>query len=132
MLQRVDHIGVIVKSLDEAKQFLGETLGLKLDREVELPERAVKAAFYRCGDVHIEVIEVTDPEIRKQRLGEGVQARIEHIAIQVDNLEKTLSALGAWGVRTTFTEPVQVGTAKNLWTDPSTTKGVMYQLVEKG
>jgi methylmalonyl-CoA/ethylmalonyl-CoA epimerase len=121
-----------VDNLEEAKRFLGEVLGLTLDRELDLPERGLKAAFYRCGEADIEVIEVTDPEARKQRLPDGAKARIEHIAIQVDDLHKTLAALSAFGIRTTTAEPVMVGANKNVWTQPDTCDGVQYQFIEKG
>ncbi|MHB8689272.1 MAG: hypothetical protein ACYDB4_19125, partial [Candidatus Dormibacteraceae bacterium] len=36
MLKRIDHVGVIVDSLEEAKRFLGN-LGMEFDRDLELP-----------------------------------------------------------------------------------------------
>src|ERR1700737_4872051 len=105
MFRRVDHIGVIVADLKEAGRWLGEAFGLPLDRALEFPDRGIRAAFYRCGDVDIEVIEISDPEARRQRLGDGERARIEHIAVEVENLQTTLARLAALGVRTNAPEP---------------------------
>src|SRR5436309_16065633 len=99
MLKGIHHIGVIVDDLESAKRFLGGTLNLSLQRELDSPERAMRAAFFRCAEVDIEVIEMTEPEARRKRLGD-TQARIDHIAIEVDDLVKSLAALGEVGVHT--------------------------------
>jgi methylmalonyl-CoA/ethylmalonyl-CoA epimerase len=141
MMQRIDHIGVVVDDLAEVRHLLGEVFGLQVSRELDLPDLAFRAVFYRCGDVDIEVIEMKTPEGRRQRLGEGVQARLEHIAIQVDSTQQTLDALGAIGIRalkpaalgfrTDSPDVISVGNTKNVWMDPATCSGVMYQFVEK-
>jgi methylmalonyl-CoA/ethylmalonyl-CoA epimerase len=129
MLKRIDHVGVIVDSLEEAKRFLGN-LGMEFDRDLELPDR-LRAAFYRCGEVQVEVIEITEPSERVQRLGND-RARIEHIALEVDDLAATLQALDGLGVKVNTAKPALVGDSLNLWTVPETCDGVMYQLIQKG
>jgi catechol 2,3-dioxygenase-like lactoylglutathione lyase family enzyme len=129
MLKRIDHVGVIVDSLEEAKRFLS-SLGMEFDRDLELPDR-LRASFYRCGEVQVEVIEITEPIERMQRLG-GDRARVEHIALEVDDLAATLQAFGALGVEVSTAQPVEVGNTLNLWTVPETCDGVMYQLIQKG
>jgi catechol 2,3-dioxygenase-like lactoylglutathione lyase family enzyme len=134
---RIDHIGIVVDDLDEAKRFLGETLGLDVRTVVDLPELGMTTAFFRCGDADIELIGMADPEARKQRLGDA-PARIEHVAILIDDLEEMCSALERKGVRLTgipnvdiaHPVPFRVGSRLNVWTDPATTDGVIYQLIE--
>ena len=129
VLKRIDHVGVIVDDLEEAKRFLTD-MGLRFDRDLVLPGR-LRAAFYACGDTQIEIIEVDDPAERAERLPEG-KARVEHIAFEVDSLSTTMEALKGLGVDTTFPEPTAVGANLNYWTKADTCDGVMYQLIEKG
>ena len=129
MLKRIDHVGVIVDNLEEAKRFLTD-MGLEFDRDLVLPGR-LRAAFYACGDTQIEVIEVDEPAERAQRLGDGT-ARMEHIAFEVDSLSTTMEALRGLGVDTTTAEPVPVGANLNYWTRADSCDGVQYQLIEKG
>jgi len=129
MLKRIDHVGVIVDSLEEAKRFLGN-LRMEFDRDLELPDR-LRAAFYRCGEVQVEIIEITEPRERVQRLGEDM-ARIEHIALEVDDLAGTLQALDGLGVKVKTAKPILIGNSLNLWTLPETCDGVMYQLIQRG
>ena len=129
MLKRIDHVGVIVDDLAQAKQFLTD-MGMRFDRDLVIPGR-LRAAFYQCGETQIEIIEVDEPEERARRLGDGT-ARVEHIAIEVDSLSTTLQALRGLGVQTTTPEPMAVGANLNYWTAPETCDGVQYQLIEKG
>ncbi len=129
MLKRIDHVGVIVDNLQEAQAFL-EGMGLEFDRDVAFPGR-LRGAFYRCGETQIEVIEVDDPDERAQRLGSD-KARVEHIAIEVDNLERTLQALSGLGVKPQQAEPIKIGANLNAWTVAESSDGVVYQLIEKG
>lgn len=129
MLKRIDHIGVIVDNLGDAQAFL-DSMGLELDRDVNMPGR-LRGAFYRCGDAHIEVIEIDEPNERAQRLGSD-KARVEHIAIEVDNLQRTLEALSGLGVKPQQADPIKVGANLNAWTIAETSDGVVYQLIEKG
>lgn len=126
-LRRIDHIGVIVDDLAEATGLL-RSLGLADGPTLERED--LSAAFFPCGDVSIEVVEVTDPAQRRKRLGEGRQARIEHIAIEVDDLDATLAALEALGIQADA-PPREVLDSVTFWTDAETSDGVRYQFLEK-
>ncbi len=127
---RIDHVGIVVDNLGVAGQFLAGVLGLELTREVSLPE-GIEAAFYRCGEVSIEVIEVLDPDQRSMRLPYGSKARIEHIALEVDDLDRTVADLRAKGVQTTAGEARRVGPTDNYWTQADTSDDVQYQFFKR-
>ena len=129
VLKRIDHVGVIVDNLDEAKRFLAN-MGMRFDRDLVVPGR-LRAAFYTCGETQIEVIEIDEPAERARRLGDAA-ARIEHVALEVDSLSATLEALRGLGVETTTSAPMAVGANLNFWTKADTCDGVQYQLIEKG
>jgi methylmalonyl-CoA/ethylmalonyl-CoA epimerase len=129
MLRRLNHVGVVVDDLDEAKRFVGETLGLEFDREVEVPQLGRRVAFFRCGDIAIELIAVVEPALRAQVLA-GRKALIEHLAIEVDDIAGTLATLGRLGVAQSG-PTLQGGGQISVWTDPDTCDGVIYQLIEK-
>jgi len=127
MLKRIDHVGVVVDNLTEARAFLS-LLGMALDHEFDLGR--VGGAFYRCGDVMVELIECRLPDERARRLGVS-QARIEHIAIEVDDLVATVGDFAQLGVEVTAAEPVTQGDIRSHWTKPESSDGVMYQIFER-
>ena len=125
----VDHIGVIVRSVESAKEFLGGVLGLPLVKETNLAGRGTRAAFFRCGNCEIEVIEVFQEEARRARLGDN-EARIEHIAVQVPSLEAILAHLGDLGGQMDAA-PLHHDGDLMSFSVPATTMGVRFQFIEK-
>jgi len=128
--RRINHIGVIVDDLTEAQRWLAEVFGLPLRRTVDLTEGKIHGEFYGCGEVDIELVQIGDPEARRQRL-RGARIRIEHIAVEVDDIAATLSRLAALGVRTTTPEPRRTGNVLSAWTVEETTGGISYQLMQR-
>lgn len=136
-MPELDHIGIAVDDLDEAKRFLEQVLGLELVREGPQPALGVHAAFFRAGPALIEVFQVDDAEKGGARIGDGPGARIDHVALRVENLDAATRAFAQNGVRVhgadrdaEQAEPLRTGDRINLWTHPETTDGVAYQLVE--
>jgi methylmalonyl-CoA epimerase len=127
MLKRIDHIGVIVRDLEQARRFVEQNLGLEFRREVRIPEGEVHGVFLGLGGTMIELIEIGDETIRQQRLGSEPQARIEHIAIEVDDLEGTVNELRGQGVTTTRPEAAAVGANLHYWTNAASSGGIQYQ-----
>jgi methylmalonyl-CoA/ethylmalonyl-CoA epimerase len=127
VINRLNHVGVVVADLQEAKRFLGEVLGLELVLERDVPAKRRSTAYFAAGGVEIELIEDLDTEAKARTLG-GAAAVIEHISFDVDDLARTVESLAANGVRLRDDEIVHVGTRDNAWTEPATSGGVMYQL----
>ncbi len=120
---------MVVADLPGAQRFLSEVLGLQLDREVDASAIGRRGVFYKCGDVEIELIQELDPAAR-DRVLEGAQAKIDHLALTVDSLAETMASLEAKGV--SFGRgPVEIGGRQNAWTEQRTSGGVTYQLVQK-
>jgi len=90
MINKISHIGIAVKSIEEASKFY-EKIGLKIESIEEVPSQKLRVAFIPVGESKIELLEATseDSPIFKyiEKKGEGIQ----HIAFDVDDLQKTLS-----------------------------------------
>jgi methylmalonyl-CoA epimerase len=100
MTRKLDHIGIMVRNLEDSLNKYGSYLGLQVEKleEVEVEGHLDRLAFLPIGDTRIELIETSATkgfagDFLKQH-GEG----IHHIAIQVDDLEKTFNELRAQGV----------------------------------
>ena len=57
MIKKIDHLGIAVKSLDEAVPYYEQALGLKCEHREEVVSQKVRTAFFNCGEVHLELLE---------------------------------------------------------------------------
>ena len=55
MIKNIDHIGIAVKSLDEALPLYTETLKLKLEGIETVESQGVKVAFILAGNTRLEL-----------------------------------------------------------------------------
>ncbi len=130
-VKHIEHIGIAVKSLDEAIPFYENVLGLKCYNVEEVKEQKVKTAFFKVGEVKIELLESTDSEgpIGKfvEKKGEGVH----HIAYAVDKIEEQLGSAEEKGVRLIDKAPRKGAEGLDIaFLHPKSTYGVLTELCE--
>ncbi len=132
MIEKIDHIGIAVRSIEKTSELFSNILGLKVAGEEIVEEQKVKVAFLPLGDSELELLESTSPEgpIAKfiEKKGEGIQ----HIAFRVDNIEKALEKLKKEGVRLIDEKPrYGAGGAKMAFLHPKDTNGILIELSER-
>ena len=86
-LTHIEHIGIAVKSIDEAKKYYEDVLGLKCYAIEEVKDQKVKTAFFKIGQTKIELLESTGPEGPVGKFIEKKGQGIHHIAFAVDGIE---------------------------------------------
>ena len=79
----IEHIGIVVRSLDETIPYYESLLGTSCYKVEEVADQGVRTAFFMVGQTKIELLESTDPErpVGKflEKKGEGVH----HLALAV-------------------------------------------------
>jgi methylmalonyl-CoA/ethylmalonyl-CoA epimerase len=99
MIQKINHIGIAVSSLEAHIPFYRDVLELEYRGTETVADQKVRLAVFRVGEVNIELLEPTAPDspiasfIEKR--GEGVH----HLSYQVDDIEAQIGALKAAGVQ---------------------------------
>ncbi len=130
-LTHIEHIGIAVKSIEEAKKYYEDVLGLKCYAIEEVKDQKVKTAFFKIGQTKIELLESTDPEgpVGKfiEKKGEG----IHHIAFATKNIEDALKNVEAKGVRLIDAVPRKGAEGLDIaFLHPKSTFGVLTELCE--
>ncbi len=132
-LTHIEHIGIAVKSLEEAIPYYEDVLGLKCYKIEEVADQKVKTEFFRIGDTKIELLESTSPEgpvaqfIEKR--GEGVH----HIAFATSSVKDCLAKAEAKGLRLIDKTPRRGAEGLNIaFLHPKSTMGVLTEFCEKG
>ncbi len=130
---RIDHIGIAVRSLDQALEFYRDALGVVPVHRTVVKHERVEAAVLPAGDGRLELLEPTsgDSVIARfiARRGEG----LHHVALQVDDVEAAAQAVRRSG-RRLVVDRVQTGAEgyKYVFVHPRGTGGVLLELVERG
>jgi catechol 2,3-dioxygenase-like lactoylglutathione lyase family enzyme len=112
----IDHVGYLVRDLDEGVDFVRRAFGAEITREVDRPQWTLVG--YYLGPV--EVFTFTDPERLQARLGDA-ELIVDHVAHAVDDIAAAMARLPGvrWSgpdLRETVAEPFDLGTAKHIWT----------------
>ena len=103
-LKKIDHIGILVKDLKKAIIFYKDKLGIDVESIESNDEFKVRVAFLPIGEVMIELVEpVKGSPIDKliDEKGEG----LHHIAVEVDDIRKSLKELNELKVPLADMEP---------------------------
>jgi methylmalonyl-CoA epimerase len=130
-MHSIDHLGIAVKSLAQARKFY-EQLGLKVGGEEIVPHEKVKVVMISVGESRIELLEPTGPDsvIAKflEKHGEG----LHHVAMHVPDLAQAVKELRASGTRF-VTEEIKTGAGGHqyVFVHPSSAGGVLVELVQE-
>ncbi len=95
----IEHIGIAVENLDEAIKYWENVIGLKCYNIEEVADQKVRTAFFKIGEVKIELLEATSPDSTIASFIEKKGQGVHHIAFAVENTDQALNEAKEAGVR---------------------------------
>jgi methylmalonyl-CoA epimerase len=133
MIDKIAHIGIAVKNIDEHLRFYRDILGMKVGERMKVPDQGVEVIFLETGDTRIELLQPLDEtaNINKflQKRGEG----IHHICLEVEDIEAVLHELEERGIELIDQKPRPgAGGCLVAFIHPRSAGGVLIELEEKG
>ncbi len=128
-ISHIEHIGIAVKSLEEAIPYYEGVLGLKCYAVEEVADQKVKTAFFKVGDTKIELLESTDPEGPIGKFIEKKGQGIHHLAFAVDGVNEALTEVEEKGVTLIDKSARKGAEGLNIgFLHPKSTLGVLTEL----
>ncbi|MFO8033523.1 MAG: methylmalonyl-CoA epimerase [Desulfohalobiaceae bacterium] len=128
MLKKIDHLGIAVHSLEEARQFYEQTLGLSCEKVEEIPSQKVRTAFYELGGVHIELLEPMDEESPVAKFLAKNGPGVHHVAYATDDVQAQLEQASQAGCKLINQEPVSGAGGKQVaFLHPKSSFGVLTE-----
>ena len=130
MIKGIDHIGIAVKSIENALKLYIDAFGLEL-KDVEIvEEQRVKTAIIPVGDAKIELLESIDPQGVITRYIEKNGEGLHHLAFKVGNIDQTIDELMQKEIPMIDKRPRKgVEGSKIAFLHPKTS-GVLIEIVE--
>ena len=132
MSTRIEHIALAVADLDSAIEHVARVWGLDVWGRERVEDQGVEEAMLAAGDTHLQLIAPTGPHSTiarfLQRRGEG----LHHIALEVTDLDATLTELRAKGVRLIDERPRRGGRGHLVaFVHPKDNLGLLVELVQR-
>jgi methylmalonyl-CoA/ethylmalonyl-CoA epimerase len=132
MVEKIDHIGIAVRSIESALPLYVDVLRMPLEGIEIVESQKVKVAFLRAGETKIELVEPTSSESPIYHFIEKKGEGIHHIALGVQSIEERIQELQSGGLRMIDTKARKgAGGADIAFLHPKSCGGVLYELCEK-
>jgi methylmalonyl-CoA/ethylmalonyl-CoA epimerase len=132
MVNKIEHIGIAVKNMDDANVLFEKMLGVPSYKMEAVESEGVLTSFFQTGNNKIELLVATNPEspIAKflEKKGEG----IHHIAFDVDDIQAEIARLKNEGF-VLINEVPKKGADNKLvvFLHPKNTNGVLVELCQE-
>lgn len=124
----IEHIGIAVKDLEEARVYYEKVLGLECYAIEEVPDQKVRTAFYKIGETKIELLESTHPDGPVGKFIEKKGPGIHHIAFAMPDVARALKNAEENGIRLIDDQPRKGAEGLNIgFLHPSSTHGVLTE-----
>ena len=132
MLDKIEHLGIAVKSIETSDNLFAKLLGTQPYKQEAVEREGVKTSFFSIGESKIELLEATHPDspIAKfiEKKGEG----IHHIAFAVEDIRAEVERLKAEGFIFISEEPKDGADNKLVvFLHPKSTNGVLVELCQE-
>jgi len=128
----IDHLGIAVKSIDEALPFYAAHLGLPvLSRETVEHEKVNVAMLPAGGASRIELLEPLNADSTIAKFLEKRGPGLHHIAMRVPDLHATARRLESAGVKLLGSPRRGAGGHLYVFVHPASTGGVLWELIQE-
>jgi methylmalonyl-CoA/ethylmalonyl-CoA epimerase len=128
MIGKVDHIGIAVRSIEEALP-LYTALGLAVERIEEVPAEGVRVAMIPCGETHLELLEPTREDSPIAKFLEQRGPGLHHICLGSDDIRADDTKLREAGLRLLRAEPtIGAGGCEVQFVHPKSAGGILLEL----
>lgn len=131
MLGRINHVGIVVKSIEEGLVLYSGRFGFRHTDILDAPQERMKTTMVLTGDINIELMEPVNPESSVGRFlakhGEG----LHHISFEVDDIDRTLNLLAREGIQPVDMRSRYFLGSKVNFLHPNFTRGVLIELIQK-
>ncbi len=131
-MDKVEHIGIAVRSLEESIPVYEKLLNTACYKQETVENEKVNTAFFQTGESKIELLESTSPDGVINRFIEKKGEGMHHIAFAVSDIKAEMKRLKENGFQLLNEEPKKG--ADNKWVcflHPKNTHGVLIELCQE-
>ena len=130
-MEKLEHIGIAVKNLEESNRLFAKLLGKAHYKIEEVASEGVRTSFFDVGGVKIELLEATRPDSPIATFIEKKGEGIHHLAFGVSRIENEMKTKSAEGFTLLAQQPKDGADNKRIvFIHPKSTNGVLIEMCE--
>jgi methylmalonyl-CoA epimerase len=127
----IDHLGIAVRSLDQALEFYTRQLGMSVAMRETVEQEKVRVAMLPAGESRIELLEPSEEGSAIARFLDKRGEGLHHVALRVPDLTAAVERLKSAGARI-LNEPRRgAGGHLYVFVHPVSTGGVLLELIQQ-
>lgn len=130
-LWKIDHLGIAVRSIDEALTFYTAHLGLPVLSRETVEHEKVNVAMLPAGSARIELLEPLDASSTIAKFLDKRGPGLHHIAMRVPDLHAMARRLESAGARLLGTPRRGAGGHLYVFVHPASAGGVLWELIQE-
>ena len=130
MLQKIHHVGIVVRSIETAYAFYRDTLSLSVHKEDIIQDQGVKAALLTIGASEIELLEPITSGTGVARFLENRGEGIHHLCFETDDVYRELAAAKARGLAVIDQQPRRGLAGLICFLHPKASHGVLIEYAQ--
>lgn len=131
-LEKIEHIGIAVRDIDEAERKYTLLYGISAYKREDVESEHVRTSFFRMGQTKIELLQALSDESAIHRFIEKKGEGMHHIAYEVEDIHAEMERLKAQGFEFIYNIP-KAGADNKLITflHPKCSMGVLTELCQE-
>jgi methylmalonyl-CoA epimerase len=130
MIEGIAHVGIAVRSLEEALAFYRDALGLPLVKIEELAAEKARAALFQLGDTQIELLEPLSPDTALARFIEQRGEGLHHVALETADAAAEMALVRERGVELRVDAPTRGLSGMIFFLPPRQMHGALVEIEE--
>jgi methylmalonyl-CoA/ethylmalonyl-CoA epimerase len=130
MIEKIHHVGVVVKNADEALKFYRDTLGLPVTEDRVIEDQGVRGVLLAIGGSEIELLEPVQEGTGVARFLETRGEGMHHICFETDDVDKELDDARNKGIRLIDEKPRPGLAGMICFLHPKSNHGVLVEFAQ--
>jgi LAO/AO transport system kinase len=129
-LATIDHLGIAVRSIDQALKFYQDQLGLNVSMRETVAQEKVNVAMLPLGESRLELLEPAAQDSTIEKFLDKRGGGLHHVAIRVPDLRAAVERLRTSGARVLNEPRSGAGGHLYVFVHPESTGGVLLELIQ--
>jgi LAO/AO transport system kinase len=130
-MPRLDHVGIAVKSIDDALRLFEDQLGMQVASRETVAQEMVEVTMLPAGDSKIELLEPSAPQSAVSKFLEKHGPGLHHVALRVPDLNGAIERLRSAGARLVNDPRPGPDGRLYVFVHPASAGGVLLELIEE-